>query len=392
MKFNTFKQTIGNNHLASAFMAFSFLVFFALVVGGCQKNKKEEPKPDTIINPDTAFVLPTLQKPNVPFFFQSFYKEPPDNPNTIEGVALGKALFFDKILSDDNTVACASCHNPEKAFTDGIPLAIGIQGKTGRRNTPGLFNIAIQKKFFWDGRDTSLEQQSLHPIQDPNEMALNLNKMVEKLKANANYPKMFGRAFGTTSITPDRVAKALAQFERTLFSQNSKYDLYLKQQYNPTAEELKGMQLFFQHPDPFAPVPIRGGNCGDCHLQSTLFGKPDAFFGFHNNGLTELTASDIGLQKVTGKASDFGKFKTPGLRNIALTAPYMHDGRFQTLEQVLDHYNSEDIFTKPKVDPLIQLGTNERFGESLKLTANEKTAIIAFLHMLTDSTAIKFTP
>jgi cytochrome c peroxidase len=263
---------------------------------------------------------------------------------------------------------------------------VGIGSKIGKRNTPGLFNVGIQKKFFWDGRVNSLEEQSLHPIQDPNEMNMQLDQLITKLNSKKEYANLFGRAFGSKGISIDRVAKALAQFQRSLTSHNSKYDRYLKGQYIMTLEEQKGMTLFFQHP---TAGSVRGGNCGDCHLPKTLSGKLDDFDGFHNTGLTELNSNDIGLKAITGKSADFGKFKTPDLRNIALTAPYMHDGRFQTLEQVLDHYNSETLFSKPNVDILIPAGRNEiSFDpiaeQSLKLTQTEKNSIITFLHTLTD--------
>jgi len=364
-----------------------FLLF--LLQSAC--NDKSKVNPDPVVNPDPTFAKPTPASPNVPFYFQSLYKEPVDNLNTVEGVALGKALFFDKNLSADNTISCATCHRPENAFTDGIPLAVGIGGKVGKRNSPGLFNVAVQKKFFWDGRDTTLEQQSLHPIQDPNEMDMQLDKLVSKLNAVPDYLNLFGKAFGNKEITKEKIAKAFAQFQRSLFSKTSKYDLFLKGEYNMTLDEKQGMLLFFQHPK---AGRIRGGNCGDCHLPKTLFGKSDGFDGFHNNGLTELNATDIGLQTITGRPADFGKFKTPGLRNIALTAPYMHDGRFQTLEQVLDHYNSETLFGKSNVDVLITEGVNEKSfdpieEQSLKLTNSEKKSIIIFLHTLTDTIALK---
>jgi cytochrome c peroxidase len=394
-------KIIKNLPTVKPYFIYRFICFTCLLTPfACNNSDKIKPnietKPqDSIPNPnDSNFNPPTLLKPNVPFYLKSIYNEPADNPNTLEGVALGKILFFDKRLSADNTISCSTCHRPEKAFTDGIPLAVGIQNKIGKRNTPGLFNLAIQKKFFWDGRVNSLEDQSIHPIQDPNEMSMELEQLISKLKSISEYPNLFGRAFGSSEISIDRVAKALAQFQRSLFSQTSKYDLYLKGEYNLTIEELKGMTLFFQHP---TAGSVRGGNCGDCHLPQTLSGKLDDFDGFHNTGLTELNSQDIGLKAITGKASDFGKFKTPDLRNVALTAPYMHDGRFQTLEQVLDHYNSESLFSKPNVDVLITAGRNEVsfdpiYEQSLKLTTAEKKSIITFLHTLTDTLALKFNP
>jgi cytochrome c peroxidase len=214
--------------------------------------------------------------------------------------------------------------------------------------------------------------------------------LVLKLQNNPKYPPLFLKAFGSQTVTIENVSKAIAQFERSLVAVDTKYDRYLQGLQSLSPLEEKGRALFFTHPDPFAgALGLRGGNCGDCHLPQTLLGRQDGFFGFFNNG---LGIADPGLQKITGLPGDLGKFKVPQLRNVALTAPYMHDGRFQTLEAVLDHYNSEDIFYSSNVDPQIQLASNQKFGTSLKLTPEEKQAIIAFLHTLTDSTALKFVP
>ncbi len=354
---------------------FLFLVTSLLFSGCCKES-------ETNIIPVTPFEPPYHAK------LKGYYKEPAENPSTKEGVELGKVLFFDKGLSANNTIACASCHRPEHAFADVTPVSQGINGAMGSRNTPGLFNVGLQNRFFWDGRDTSLEQQSLHPIQDEKEMAMNLNDLVKKLQDNTRYPPLFFKAFRTKTITIENIAKALAQFERSLVAVNSKYDRFLLGLDTLNPEEKRGMTLFFTHPDPFAgALGLRGGNCGDCHLPQTLLGRQDGFFGFFNTG---LSTSDVGLQRVTGNASDLGKFKVPQLRNVALTPPYMHDGRFQTLEQVLDHYNSDDLFSRPNIDPLIQLGTNQKFGSSLLLREDEKRSIIAFLHTLSDSSALKF--
>lgn len=337
-------------------------------------------------NEDVVVPPPTPKKPDYPYYLSGFYSEPADNPSTTEGIALGKALFFETALSRNNTISCATCHQPELAFTDARPIAVGIEGRKGTRNTPGILNSGLQQKYFWDGRSPSLEEQSLHPIRDPREMDMNLTELPSRISALPQMPNLFLKAFGSKEVTLDRIAKALAQFERSLLATNSKYDRFLKGLYTPNAEEKKGMDLFFTHPDPFAGLQgIRGGNCGDCHLSQTLMGRQDGLFGFHNNGLATGANPDSGLQSVTRNPADFGKFKAPPLRNVALTAPYMHDGRFQTLEEVLDHYNAEDLFLRPNVDILIQQGTNERFGQSLLLRPDEKKAIIAFLHMLTDS-------
>jgi cytochrome c peroxidase len=352
----------------------SGILFFS----ACRKEKEGAPP------------SPTAYTPELPWYFEAHYAEPADNPSTREGILLGKTLFFDPILSADQKVSCASCHQPEKGFADGLPIATGIGGRKGRRHTPGLLNAGIRQRFFWDGRSPGLEDQSLHPIQNPVEMGLTLPEMERRLQASSRYPALFARAFGDSRTDASRVAKALAQFQRSLLSKNSKYDLYLRGLYTPTAEESLGIRLFSTHPDPFAlPTVIRGGNCMDCHQSHTLTGRAEGFEGFHNTGLVAAGSTDRGLMEVTGKSADFGRFKTPGLRNVALSAPYMHDGRFRTLEEVLDHYNSDTLFFKPNVDPQILAGSNVRMGESLGLTTAEKKAIIAFLHMLTDSSALK---
>jgi cytochrome c peroxidase len=357
-----------------------FILFF--INQACKPKKENEPQ---INNPKIEVQIPDNLKP--------YYKVPEKNPTTREGVALGKVLFFDKQLSVNNTISCASCHRPEKAFADFTPVSMGIFGRMGIRNTPSIWNAGLLSRLFWDGRDTSLEQQALHPIQDENEMGMNLNALVNKLSSDPKYPAMFLKAFGNREITVDKIAKALAQFERSLVSFNSKYDRFLMNKDTLSPLEKRGMDLFFTHPDPFViPKGKRGGNCGDCHLPQTLLGRQDELFGFFNTGLSMPGSGDAGLQSLTGIASDFGKFKVPGLRNVALTPPYMHDGRFQTLEQVLDHYNAEDLFSRPNVDPQIQAAVNQKFGTSLGLRDDEKEAIISFLKTLTDSSALQFQP
>ena len=333
---------------------------------------------------------PALSPPEFPSYLKTFYREPSNNPTTEEGIRLGRDLFFEKALSLDYSLSCAGCHKPEFAYGDSSALSKGIFGQMGKRNTPSLLNSGLLRRFFWDGRDSSLESQSLHPIEDQTEMGLNLDEAVRRLQNIPAYPEKFRRAFGDPAINTSRIAKAIAQFERSLVSFDSKYDRFLQGKYQPDSLELLGMQLFFTHPDPFvSPAGLRGGNCGDCHLPQTLLGDLNGFDGFHNTGLLKTGNSESGLQAFTGKPADFGRFKTPGLRNIALTSPYMHDGRFRSLEQVLDHYNADTIFSKPNVDVLIQKGTNERFGSSLGLNEGEKKAIIRFLNMLSDSTAIR---
>ena len=319
------------------------------------------------------------------------------NPTTKEGIFLGRNLFYEKALSLDGTVSCASCHKQEAAFTDGLAFSKGIGGNTAARSAMSLSNLAWQNRFFWDGRDTSIENQAAKPIENPHEMGESLANVAAKLQASAKYPPLFLKAFGSQLISPLNVQKALAQFERTLISSNSKYDRSLRGQYTFTDEEALGKTLFFTHPVPDPRSPSRGANCSDCHTD--VFTLSSSFISgsntgsrslqeFRNNGLNAsfLSGTDVGLQTITGNPQDQGKFKVPTLRNIALTAPYMHDGRFGTLEQVLDHYNSDSLFFRPNVDLIIKSATNINYGKKLALTEAEKRAVIAFLNTLTDST------
>lgn len=323
-----------------------------------------------------------------PWYFPE-YTLPEDNPMTEQGVELGRMLFYEKRLSANNSKSCASCHQQEKAFTDGRTLAVGITGEPFHRNAMSLANLLWVRRFNWDGRATSLEAQAKEPITHPMELGQSLEKSVEKLQNAEIYPEKFRQAFGTDQITPDLMLKALAQFERTLISDNSKLDRYWRKEYVPTEQEQWGMDLFYTHPEP--TIALRGGNCGDCHVGPLTGGALEGWEGFHNNGLDTDENLAAGLEEVTGKAHNKGKFRAPSLRNIALTAPYMHDGRFGTLEEVLEHYD-EHIQMSQTLDPLIIEASNEMpvQGEPIKLhlTEDEKEAILAFLHMLTDSTFI----
>jgi cytochrome c peroxidase len=315
-----------------------------------------------------------------PQHFGVQYEIPKDNPLTKEGVALGRKLFYDTRLSSDNSISCATCHKPELAFTDGLQASIGIRGQVSPRNAPSLANLLWQKKFFWDGRAQSLEEQVLHPIESVIEMDMSLPALVGKLQTLGEYPDLFRKAFGQKKITKETIAKALAQFVRTLVSGNSRYDRITRGEVLPTEQEKRAIALFFTHPIP--EIGVRGANCGDCHgSHLTTLGT------FHDNGLDSLP-TDKGLGGITGKATDVGKMKTPSLRNIALTAPYMHDGRFKTLREVVEHYNAH-IQNSPNLDPLIAQASNEVEGTTLKLTEQEKEDILLFLQMLTDSSFIQ---
>ncbi|WP_259070247.1 cytochrome-c peroxidase [Mucilaginibacter sp. X4EP1] len=304
---------------------------------------------------------------------------PPDNPTTKQGVYLGRMLFYEKMLSLTNTISCSGCHQQAKAFTDGMTLSKGVDDVLSSRNAMSLTNLLWTRKFFWDGRAASLEEQAVFPLTNPHEMGQMLDVSAHKLSETNEYPALFKLVFGDDKITPDRVAKALAQFERTLISCNSKYDQYLKDTYKPTQEELNGMALFMNGPDP--EKGIRGGNCAHCHG-----GVKNYMELFHNNGLDSIP-KDVGIEALTGLSSDKGRFKAPTLRNIALTAPYMHDGRFKTLNEVVDHY-SDHIEESASLSSFIRGESNDKGGKSLNLRPQEKKELIAFLNMLTDSTFI----
>ena len=311
---------------------------------------------------------------------------PTDNITTYEGIELGRKLFYDKRLSSDKTVSCASCHKQELAFTDGKAKSVGVNNEEMPVSAMSLVNLTWNNRLTWNGKSTSLEEQAILPMENHQEMNQDAEITAQILSATSEYPLLFEKAFGNKEITPQKIAKALAQFQRTLISNNSNYDKYLRGEYQPTESELRGIQLFFTHPD--AEQGIRGGNCGDCHLGTLTSGSTLGFEGLHNNGLDSNADLKEGLFSVTQNRFDKGKFRTPSLRNIALTAPYMHDGRFQTLEQVLEHYDN-GIKKSQTLSSLITAASNEFItnpnGEvNLFLTEQEKKDIIAFLEMLTD--------
>lgn len=319
---------------------------------------------------------------NFPSYFGR-YEIPANNPLTYEGIALGRMLFYDKQLSKDNTISCASCHQQKLAFTDGLALSVGFQGRKREVGAMSLANLLWHNRFNWSGNAENLETQVLMPIQHSNEMNLSLEEAVKKIQADSKYSQKFTEVFGNQEISNEKIAKALSQFLRILVSADSKYDKYLRGEMQLTAQELRGKELL-QHP--FAGR-IRGGNCIDCHVDITFAGSKIGLEGFKNNGLDDEINLKEGLFAVTKNTFDKGKFKIPTLRNIALTAPYMHDGRFKTLEEVLDHYN-DHVKISSTLDPLILEATNELFPPAgqvkLGLTAQEKQDIIAFLKTLTD--------
>jgi len=294
---------------------------------------------------------------------------PSNNPLTVAGVALGKKLFFETLLSGDNTQSCASCHNPSQSFAENQPFSEGIDGIFGPRNAMPLFNLAwnFNEQLMWDGRELSIERQAIQPVINPIEMHSNWDEVLVKLAATTAYPSLFEHAFGDTSITQERVTKAIAQFERTLVSGNSKFDRHLLGTATLTTQELNGFNIFMDETK---------GDCFHCHGSNNNPLWTDN--GFHNNGL-DAVATDLGLGAISGDPADNAKFKTPSLRNLTFTAPYMHDGRFTTLEAVVNHY-SEGLQNSPTIDSLMKKVAQG----GVQLTPQEKADLVAFLRTLSD--------
>ncbi len=315
---------------------------------------------------------------------------PADNPLTIEGIELGRYLFFDKRLSADLKISCASCHKPDFHFSDPTPISSGVDGRKGTRNAMPLFNLAWQQFFFWDGRVKTLEEQSLHPIQDFNEMATDLPTVLSRLTTDSIYPEMFTAAFGDKNITSNRIAKALAQFERTIVASNSEFDRVKRMTgdiNNPFVEEWgkgsknKGFEMFTMD---FPPSGIRGGNCQHCHgAEETGFlmgAFGDEASQFKNNGLNQEHSADPGRFNETGKEQDKGKFKIPSVRNMEWTFPYMHDGSVEQLNDLIEFYNSGIHQNSKNIDPVMH-----EFGFVDKnWTEAEMEDLKAFLETLSD--------
>jgi cytochrome c peroxidase len=325
---------------------------------------------------NNGVTAPTPYTLNIPSLFSQYLPAPnipTNNPLTVQGVDLGKKLFFDPILSGDNTLACSGCHSPEFAFDDSNRFSTGIDFIQGTRNAMPIMNHAwnYTNKFFWDGRAIGLEEQAFGPVVNPVEMHENWPNAVAKLQAHPDYPTLFQAAFGTITIDSVLVVKALAQYERTLISGNSKFDRFLQNIEPLTTSELSGFNIFMDEAK---------GDCFHCHGEPTNPLWTDN--GFHNNGL-DVTFLDNGLGDVTNNPADNGKFKSPTLRNLIYTAPYMHDGRFSTIDEVIEHY-STGLQNSPTIDPLMK-----KVGSGgVNLTPQEKADLKAFLLTLTDSSFI----
>ncbi|HCP94424.1 MAG TPA: cytochrome-c peroxidase [Bacteroidetes bacterium] len=363
----------------NVFCLLCFAVFF--FVQSCKKD-------DEVIQNGTTTVVPTdTTKPfaptpylvQIPVGLPLDYPipSPLDNPLTVEGVELGRKLFHDKILSKNNVQSCGSCHSQLFGFTDEAKqFSFGASNQKGERNSMPLFNLAYVEKFaktdhrfFWDGGAKNLESQVLGPITNPLEMEETLTNVIDKLQKHPQYPALFKKAFGSDSITTAMLMKAIAQFERIIVSGETRFDYFklFGDQSKLTAQEKRGLELFNTE---------EKADCFHCHSLSGAFMTD---FLFHHNG---HQSSDPGLGRITNNPEDKGKFRTPSLRNLVFTAPYMHDGRLAKLEDVVEFYNSGAIRTYP-ADPFITKHPN-----GLGLTSDEKADLVAFLKTMTDSTLI----
>lgn len=330
---------------------------------------------NALVLPETSFnyaapVLPVNFLVN-PILAQD--TTPPNNPTTDAGATLGRVLFYDKRLSTNQTIACASCHQPAHGFSDPRQFSVGWDGSTGTRNAMGLTQARwyLRRHFFWDERAATLEDQVLQPIQNPIEMGMTLAALTNRLAAEPFYTNLFTQAFGSPNVTTNRISRALAQFVRSIVAVQSKYDVGVTNNFaNFTPQENLGRQIFF------GQVGNPPATCAVCHGTDNF----TAGAGLNNNGL-EFPYVDPGVGGITGNPADLGKFKAPSLRNIELTAPYMHDGRFTNLEQVVDFYNS-GVVDNPNLSPPLRNpnGTVRR----LNLSPEQKAALVAFLKTLTD--------
>jgi cytochrome c peroxidase len=336
------------------------LLFVLLVVwAGCRRDPAlEGAQPDWVPTPLELDIPAWAVSPSHPAIF------PPGNPLTVEGVALGRRLFYEKALSDDYSMSCASCHRQEHAFNDPRRFSVGTDGSLGRRNAMSVQNVLWDHDFFWDGRAPTLEAQALGPVRDLHEMRNSWPVVEQRLRLMPDYPELFRRAFGTPGIDSMRVVRAIAQFERTLLSFGSPFDRYYYDGDTGalTEQQIRGMQLVFGE-----------ARCSQCHM-------PPLFMDHEprNNGLP--ATQDAGRAEVTGVSADRGRFKVASLRNIAVSAPYMHDGRFATLADVVGFYAEGVVLSTPNLDSHMIAWVN---GE-IDLDPQERADLVSFMEALTD--------
>lgn len=342
-------------------LAILFAMGLILAVWSCRKDPVYAPEP---VDGPTPYTV------ELPAFFPTM-PIPANNPFTVEGIDLGRHLFYDTRLSGDNTQACASCHMQEFGFSDTAQGSVGITGAVGNRQAMALINLAWSGKFFWDGRAASLEEQVLQPVINPDEMNTTWPEVITKLQADSYYIQAFEDAFGETGIDSVKIAKAMAQFLRTLVSGNSKFDKYLRFETTLTVDELEGFQIF---------TDFNRGDCTHCHIF-----EPPMFtdHSFRNNGLQDYPVMDLGRFDITGNPADSMKMKVPTLRNIEVTAPYMHTGEFNTLDEVLDFYVN-NVHWSTTTDPVLYFDDMGGGTLGIDIDATEMAQVKAFLLTLTD--------
>lgn len=340
-------------------------LLMAFVITACEK----EPDSGTAVYDDTEYVLE----------YGTFPPPSASNANllTEQKIALGRMLFYEPHLSSNLTQSCADCHRQQHGFSDSAQFSIGAEGAVGGRQAMAIFNMAWHSNgFFWDGRSPELHDQATQPIQNPDEMNETIPGVIAKLSAAQAYKDQFTRAYGDEEITEERMGDALEQFMFTFISNDSKYDQFLAGTSSLSASEERGRELFFAEYNPFFP-DVSGADCAHCH--SGINFENDQFM---NNGLdSEVNFDDLGRFDETAEAEDRAKFKVTSLRNIEVTGPYMHDGRFQSLEEVVDHYN-DGIELSSTLDPALEATTST----GLMLDTQDKEDLVAFLKTLTDQT------
>jgi cytochrome c peroxidase len=344
-------------------LTISALLALVLVVVNCSEDPAFDP--DGIIDQTEG---PTPYYLKVPPNFPDYFLDK-ENRLTEEGIALGKKLFFDNILSRNRNVNCGSCHFQSNSFSDPRVRSIGTNGEETEFHSMPLFNMAWMNEFFWNGRAKSREEQALQPVVNPLEMDLSWNEAVARLQEHPEYSRLFEAAFGTQVIDSNLVAQALVQYEMTLVSAESKFDQWLRGEYELSEMEAIGQAIFNSE----------RGDCFHCH-GSVL--TTDNLF--HNNGLDDDANLKPGLYEVTGNEADFGKFKTPTLRNLVFTPPYMHDGRFQTIDEVIDFY-SDSVKNNSNVDVLMEFAAQG----GVRLSPFEKEALKSFILLMTDSSFVE---
>ena len=385
---------ISADRMKKPFLIIVHFLFVLLLISSCNKEDIEAPPQSNELDlPEVPFDYSTLNLPRhftinvqggpLPTSINGTDNTPSTNPITNDGATLGRVLFYDKNLSANGSISCASCHKQEKGFSDDNILSVGFNGGETRRHSMTLINARFYQRgrFFWDERAGTLEEQVLMPFQDPVEMGLSINELISKVQDQSYYPELFQKAFGTQEVTSDKISKALAQFVRSIVSYSSKYDEGRAMVTTPganfpnfTAEENLGKTLFF------ATIPNGGGACFGCHTTEAFI---SANPGPQNNGLDESSTIDLGAGEVFNNPIFTGRFKTSSLRNIELTSPYMHDGRFALLEEVVEHYNS-GIKNHPTLSPALTDVNNNPIR--LNFSDTEKAALVAFLKTLTDNT------